>query len=417
MKLTHAIMRMCVTAFFIVSPSVAAAAPGSLDTSFGQSGFVLFPHAAYAAADVKIQSDGRILISGDMPGLAHAIGAFSVVRLLPNGHSDSHFGSDGLTAAQFNSGVNDANSMAIQTDGKIVAAGVTDQDSPTHPRAMAIARFTPNGSLDPHFGSNGTEQLIVDGSTSSSAYVAMLLPNGKVLIGGGATFPSGQIGVVVRLNPNGTVDMTFGDAGVAKTGSAFLVTGLGLQTDGKIVALCGNTAIRFLKNGAIDPQPARGRLFAQAHFGTAMLTPVEKILEALGVRDSQSGNDFDTQAFRLFPDGTNDPSFVSPLFDFLDSQNDIYQNIPFGVALQGDGSVVIAGSGQDKNAIDEGALARFVPTGALDQSFGQNGVVASVLDGNDQFTAMALQPDGKIVAAGLSFANNGDLVIARYMSR
>jgi uncharacterized delta-60 repeat protein len=417
MKLTHGIMRMCVTALLIVSPSVAAAAPGSLDTSFGQGGFVLFPHAAYAAVDVKIQSNGRILVSGDMPGLAHAIGAFSVVRLLPNGHSDNHFGSNGLAAVQFNSGVNDANSMAIQTDGKIVAAGVTDQDSPTHPRAMAIARFMPNGSLDSHFGSNGAEQLIVDGSTNSSAYVALLLPNGKILIGGGATFPSGQIGVVVRLNPNGMVDTSFGDAGVAKTGSAFLVTGLGLQIDGKIVALCGNTAIRLLKNGAVDPQRARGRLVAQAHFGTAMLTPVEKILEALTVRDSQSGNDYDTQAIRLFPDGTNDPSFVSPIFDFLNSQDDIYQNIPFGIALQGDGSVVIAGSGQDENAVDEGALARLVPTGALDLTFGQNGVVASALDGNDQYTAVALQPDGDIVAAGLSFANNGDLVIARYLSR
>ncbi|HEY5095265.1 MAG TPA: delta-60 repeat domain-containing protein [Candidatus Eremiobacteraceae bacterium] len=417
MKLKQGIMRVCVTAFFIVAPSVAAAAPGSLDPTFGQGGFVLFPHAAYAAVDVKIQANGRILVSGDMPGTANAIGGFSVVRLLANGRSDNQFGNAGLAAAPFNSGVNDANSMAIQPDGKIVAAGVTDQDLPSHPRAMAIARFAQNGSLDPHFGSGGTEQLIVDGSTNSSAYVALLLPNGKILIGGGATFPTGQIGVVVRLNPNGTVDPTFGDSGVAKTGGAFLVTGIGLQQDGKIVALSGNTAIRFLKNGTIDPQRARGRLIALAHFGTAMLTPAEKILDALEVRDSQSGNDFDTQAFRLFPDGTNDPSFVSPIFDFLNSQNDVYQNIPFAIALQGDGSVVIAGSGQDTNAVDEGALARLAPTGPLDQSFGQNGIVASVLDGNDQFTTMALQQDGKIVAAGLSFANNGDLVIARYLSR
>lgn len=417
MKFMQVFMLMCVTAFFIVSPAVAAAAPGSPDQTFGQGGFVLYPHAAYAAVDVKIQSNGRILVSGDMPGTAHAIGGFSIVRLLPNGRSDSRFGNDGLAAAQFNSGVNDANSMAIQPDEKIVAVGVTDQDSPTHPTAMAIARFMPNGSLDTRFGSSGTEQLIVNGSTNSSAFVALLLPNNKILVGGGATFASGQIGIVVRLNPNGSLDSTFGTAGVAKTGSEFLVTGLGLQQDGKIVALSGTTAIRFLKNGAVDSQRSRGRLVGQAHFGTAMLTPAEKILEALGIPDSQSGNDLDTQAFRLFPDGTNDPTFVSPIFDFLNSQDDIFQNIPFDIALQGDGSVVIAGSGQDKNAVDEGALARLVPTGALDQTFGQNGVVASVLDGNDQFTTMALQPDGKIVAAGLSFANGGDLVIARYLSR
>jgi uncharacterized delta-60 repeat protein len=148
-----------------------------------------------------------------------------------------------------------------------------------------------------------------------------------------------------------------------------------------------------------------------------MLTPSEKILVALGVHDTQSGSDTDTQAFRLFPNGMNDPSFVSPIFDFLSSMSDIYQNEPFAIASESDGSVLIAGAGQNTNAIFEGALARLVRTGSLDPSFGTGGIVTSVLDGNDQFTTMALQPDGKIVAAGLSIGGNADLVVARYESR
>ena len=416
MKIMRRFVCLAAGALFIFGPTLAAASPGSLDGTFGRNGFMLYAHETYSANDVKVQSNGRILVSGDVAGTGNAIGGFSVLRFLSDGRIDTHFATGGLAVAPFNSGLNIAESMAIQTDGKVVAVGNTVEDGPKT-SAMAIARFSQGGSLDPTFGTNGTDQLILTGSTNSSAFVALLLPSTKILIGGSATFPSGQSGVVVRLNPNGMVDTTFGLAGVALTGTAFPVTGIGTQRDGKIVALSGKSAVRFLKDGTLDSQRARGTLVSQAHFGPTMLTPSEKIIESLGVRDSQSGNDVDTQTFRLFPDGTNDGSFVSPIFDFLSSMDDIYQNEPYGIALQDDGSVLIAGSGQDTNAVFEGALARLVPTGALDSSFGQAGIVASKLDGNDQFTALALQADGKIVAAGLSFATSGDLVVARYTSR
>jgi uncharacterized delta-60 repeat protein len=417
MYTTLCIARIFGSVFFVLVPAIANAAPGSLDPTFGHGGFRLFAHETYSANDIKIQSNGRILVAGDTAGTGNAIGGFSVVRLLADGRSDTHFGNAGLAVARFNSGLNIANSLALQSDAKIVAVGDTVEDSPDKPRAMAIARFMPDGSLDSNFGSNGTVELIVDGSTNSFATVVLLLSNDKILVGGGATYSSGRSGVVVRLNANGTVDTTFGAAGVAKTGSIFAVNCLGTQANGKIVALSGSTAVRFLSDGRIDSQRNRGTLVTQAHSGTSMLTPGEKILESLGVHDTQSGSDIDTQAFRLFPDGSNDPSFVSPIFDYLSDVSDIYQNVPFGIALQGDGSVLIAGSGQNTNAVFEGALARLAPGGALDPNFGQGGIATSVLDGNDQFTALAQQSDGKIVAAGLSFASNGDLVIARYTSR
>ena len=399
----------------VIVPTIAAASPGSLDPTFGNRGFVVFPQETYSVNDVKVQADGRILISGDTAGTGNSIGGFSVIRFRADGRPDKTFGSGGLTVAPFNAGLNIAESLALQPDGKIIAAGNTIEDG-SRARAMAVARFMQTGLLDSTFGSKGTDQLVLAGSTNSSAFVVLLLPNGQMLIGGGASFPSGQSGVVVRLNANGSIDTTFGSSGVATTGRMATVVGIGVQSDGKIVALAGGTAIRFLSNGTIDPQQARGTLDSQAHFGPSMLTPQEKILAALEVHDSQSGNDFDTQTFRLFPDGTNDRSFVSPVFDFLSSAEDVYQNAPFCIALQGDGKVLVAGAGQNSNATFEGAVARLTRTGPLDQSFGQNGIVASVLDGNDQFSALAVQADGKIVAAGLSLAPNGDLVVARYLS-
>ena len=414
MNTTQRYTSSLVAAFLLILvPCAASATPGSLDPTFGQHGFFLFPHEAYSATDVKIQSNGRILVSGDMAGTANAIGGFSVVRLLPTGISDGSFGSGGLAVARFGSGLNQAMSLAIQPDGKIVAAGVA-AGGPDGARAMAIARFMPNGALDPNFGTNGTVEIMPAGSTSASAGVVLLLPSGKMLIGGAATFSTGQSGVVVRITPSGSIDPAFGTGGVAKTGEVLSVSALGLQQDGKIVALSGGKAVRFLRDGTFDPRHARSTLVAEAHFGASLLTADEKILEALPVHDTQSGSDIDTLALRVFPTGRIDSSFVSPVFDFLQSGSDIYENAPFAIALQADGAVLVAGQGQDSTAVFEGALARLSPSGPLDPSFGKDGIATSVLDGNDQFTALGRQPDGKIVAAGLSFATNGDLVVARY---
>lgn len=416
MKRLHIALRICAVALLVGVPSTAVAAPGSLDPTFGHSGFVVFPHETYAVTDIKIQSNGRILISGDLAGVAGGIGGFSVIRLLPNGKSDAAFGAGGLAAAQFGSGLNTANSIAIAPDGKIVVAGLSTDAARGNPEAMAIARFKPSGALDSSFGSSGTVRFIAPGAASSSASVVMVLPSGKLLVGGQAQFGSGSLGVIVRLKASGALDTTFGAGGVATLASPFGVTALGIQSDGKVVALTGHTAARLRSNGQPDPQQARGVLVAEAHFGAAMLTPDEKILEALPVHDSQSQNDIDTQTARLLPSGANDPSFASPVFDFIDSSDDAFENAPYAIALQTDGSPVIAGQGQAEATITEGALARLTPNGTLDMGFGDGGTVASTLDGDDQFAAVAMQPDGKIVAAGISLTRTGGLVVARYLS-
>ncbi|HEU5479874.1 MAG TPA: hypothetical protein VFU90_08590, partial [Candidatus Tumulicola sp.] len=145
MKRSHIVVRICVVAFSMVLPSIALAAPGSLDPAFGHGGFVVYPGDPYAVTDIKVQSNGRILISGDMAGFAGGIGGFSVLRLLPGGKPDASFGVGGLAVAKFGSKINTAESLAIQSDGKIVAAGLTAVDVPRGSDAMAIARFRPGG--------------------------------------------------------------------------------------------------------------------------------------------------------------------------------------------------------------------------------------------------------------------------------
>lgn len=417
MKRPFGLVRLIALLSTFCFPSVVLASPGSLDPTFGGEGFTIFPGDPYAVSDIEVQPDGRILICGDMGGLGGAIGGFAIVRLLPGGKPDAGFGADGLTTAPFGQSLNSAKSLAIQPDGKIIAAGLTSVGARGGVEEIGLARFKPSGLLDSRFGGSGTVQVAIPGSSGSIAEVVAILANRDVLVGGQAKFSAGTNGVIVRLRPDGAVDTTFGTNGIAVMASAFPVTALGLQSDGKIVALTGRTATRLRPNGAVDPQHARGTLVSEAHDGPAMLTPDEKILVALPVRDSQSHDDIDAQAFRLFPSGRNDASFASPVFDFVASLDDAFANEPFAIALQTDGSPVIAGQGQGEPTVTEGALARLTPAGPLDPAFGDGGTVASTLDGDDQFTAVAIQPDGKILAAGISSTPVGGLVIARYLGQ
>ena len=90
-----------VALFLVATPILATAAPGSLDPAFGHGGFNVFPHTMYSVTDVKIQSNGRIVVSGDAPGVGNAIGGFTLVRFLADGRTDQQFGNAGLTGAQF----------------------------------------------------------------------------------------------------------------------------------------------------------------------------------------------------------------------------------------------------------------------------------------------------------------------------
>ena len=389
---------------------------GNLDPTFGHSGFVLVPHTVYSVNDVRTSFNGSIVVAVDFAGMANAVGGFGIVRLLANGLPDDKFGKAGIAVAQFSSGVNAALSTATQPDGKIVAVGFA-LPLPRGSEMMAIARFNPNGTLDASFGSGGTIMSIVPGSTASAAGVVTVLPSAKLLIGGSAKFSSGIVnGVLVRLNPNGSLDTSFGSRGIVNTGLAVGINGLGLQSDGRIVALGGTQAVRLLPNGSFDTNPILETIVTETHNGVSSLTPNERIIDAESGFDGRPGSDIDAQTRRRLPDGSIDPSFQSPLFDFITTNPDIFQNVAHAIVTQQDGSVVIGGGGHTSSNATEFALARFLRTGTFDSTFGRGGIAVSGLDGNDEIFALGIQPNGDIIAAGQSFATGG-LVVARYLGR
>ncbi|MFF1630386.1 calcium-binding protein [Streptomyces sp. NPDC058272] len=276
------------------------------------------------------------------------------------------------------------------------------------------------GDLDPSFGSGGT--VTVDRGTSESGADVALQPDGKIVTVGtniqnGAS--SGDFSVL-RHNADGSIDTSFGSGGEVVTDMAGGQDGAGgvaLQPDGKIVVVgtseipdngcCWFTVARYNANGTLDTGFGDGG-WVRADFGDNGSSAGEavavqsdgKILAA-----GQTGGQF--AVVRYLADGSPDPAFGTAgqvVTSFTEGA------LGYDMALQPDGRIVVAGyTGSTRFDF---ALARYNANGSLDSGFGTGGRVTTDFGGtNDRANDLALQPDGRIVTAGI---RNTNFVVARY---
>jgi uncharacterized delta-60 repeat protein len=299
------------------------------------------------------------------------------------GQLDPVFGSAGLVKSNvgFTSTAGVANDNQ-QGNGQVVAIGSTGA-VPTE--SFAVARYNADGTLDNTFGSSGVATVHFAGTDDVPAAVAVLA-NGQILIAGTATTyvsgsPTTSQFAVAELNANGTLNTNFGNG-------------------------TGEVLFGFSSAATHDVL-------------TAMVVSPAGVIYLGGRSDSRSttGNDFAIVA--LNPAGAPDSSFGSGgqlLIDF-DNASDTINSL----ALQTNGDLVTAGSAV-VGGTTEIALARVLPTGALDRHFGTNGLVTTSVRGIfDSATSVAIQPRGQIVIGGLSAAvtavdSTTDFVVARYTS-
>jgi uncharacterized delta-60 repeat protein len=246
---------------------------GTPDTSFDRDGLVVVPVGDIGdarATAVAIQGDGKIVVAGSarMDSFGSFNGPnFAVIRLLPNGRLDNTFDGDGKRTINFAGGATD---LAIQGDGKIVIVGENFDSGFLGFGGdfnFAVARLHPNGSLDNSFSNDGKNQIGFSGDDFAEA---VAISNNKIIIVGrsGSEFSSSRM-AIVRLNPNGNGDTTFGPSGDAKVLTSFpgqavsSARDLLVQSGGKIVVAgtTGNPAnpasmqfalTRVLSSGAID---------------------------------------------------------------------------------------------------------------------------------------------------------------------
>ncbi len=214
-------------------------ADGSLDSSFGAGGKVTTDIASrnnylFAAA---LQPDGKIVVCGYSDG-ATTSDDFAVARYNVNGTLDTSFGTGGYVLTVFNVHYDDAYSLLLQPDGKIVAVGSSGNATGTQ-YFFALARYTSGGALDPTFGSGGKVETAI-GTRDDDAFGAVLQPDGKIVAGGYTKTPSAPfhtLFALARYNTDGSLDSTFGSGGKVTTavGTYDGINELALQPDGRIV--------------------------------------------------------------------------------------------------------------------------------------------------------------------------------------
>ena len=214
---------------------------GSLDTTFGSGGEVAtdFNQRNDDALAIILQPDGEIVAAGDATSPATFID-FALTRYLPNGSLDTTFGAAGKVETDFGGkNLDQARSVVLQADGKIVAAGTTVSKNGISQR-FAIARYDGSGIQDITFGRRGLTTVNF-GSLGQIAHSILLQPNGKlVTVGFSDNESSDSDFLIARINSNGTLDSTFGSAGEVRTSLGDLNGGANaglLQSDGKIVAV------------------------------------------------------------------------------------------------------------------------------------------------------------------------------------
>jgi len=356
---------------------------GTLDNSFGSGGRVRtdFPGLAAVPSSVVIQPDGKIVVAGGAFPLFTFLGNFELVRYNPNGSLDTSFGNGGIVTTNFPEG-SYASSVALQADGKIIAAGTVFVDFIIGDQSdtdFALARYNQHGTLDASFGNGGlvsTDFFAME----DDAFSVLIQPDGKIVAVGSANNPATYYDfAAVRYLSNGTIDTTFGVAGKVSTDfgdqNFDRAHSAALQPDGRIVA----AGFAISQNGGVQ------------NFAVARYT-------SNGLLDTTFSRDGITQ------------------IDFGNCCQSAYQ-----VLLQSDGKIITVGYANTEDSDSDFLLARLNPRGSLDTTFGVGGKVrTSFGDLNGGANGAALQSDGKIVAVGFqaTFSNQwANFALARYLSQ
>jgi uncharacterized delta-60 repeat protein len=373
----------------------------------------------------------RRIVMSLIVGLALVSAIAPAARSSPGDLDATFGGGDGIVRTDLSRQEDDGFAVAIQPNGKIVVAGEAGVGGP-NPR-FAIVRYRPHGSLDPTFGGGDGKVFIDFTPYDDFPYAVRIQANGKIVVAGAAGYSGPDSGfALARLNPNGSLDRTFGGDGTVTTNltpSYDWANGMALQPDGKIVVVgsvsAGSTngkvgVLRYRSNGSLDPTFGRHGVVLTdptPGFDDGLAIGVEadgQIIVAGGAGFAGPNERFVALAYR--PDGSLDRTFGGgdgKVFTDLTR----FADVPYALGIQDDGKIVVAG-GAALDADPKFGLVRYDRNGSLDPAFGGDGTVLTNLTAYaDIAYGVAIAPDGKIVAAGQ--AGNGGpaarLAAVRYL--
>lgn len=345
------------------------AQPGAIDPTFNPIDNGVFPGANGVINSVAIQSDGKIIAGGDFTLYSNE-SRNRIARLTINGALDPSF-NPGIGT---NFGVRD---IKIQADGKIIIVG--DFTSFNGVNRNRIARLNNDGTLDETFNP-GT-------GANNNIYSILVQPDGKIIIVGDFTIYNGtNRSYLARLNNNGTLDQSFNIG----SGANSAVKTASLQPDGKII-IAGNFSLfngvtrnkiaRINSDGTMDSSFNPG-IGANNMINTTSIQPDGKIITG-GIFTMYSGNSRNGIT-RLNIDGTVDMTFNPG----SGSNNGVAIAV-----LQSNGKIIIGGAFTLFNGLSRNYVARLNSDGTLDMDF-------NFFQINSTVNTVQFQSDGKIVIGG-----------------
>ncbi len=387
---------------------------GALDTSFNSAGLVYLRTTVnhFDPYGLAIQADGKIVISGD----TITTRKMATVRLNSNGSFDNTFGTAGFVETDPNLGDSAARSLMIQSDGKIVVGGAP-QSSATSLSA-AVIRYNSNGSLDTGFDGDGIKTFPRTPGVNNSVNGLVQQSDGKIMmsvaVDSGSTLVERDFSLA-RLNSDGSFDNSFDGNGLAKSQWCVDIQGFALRNNGSIVAVgrqerptstTGESGVcvqKFTQNGLVD---ATLNLAAGTGQITYKFTSVEAIAGLSDGKTLVAGYESNYDAFgnfvfdrakliRLDRFGMLDTTFMDDGVFTCDPVTSVSSYF-HGLKVFNDGSFFVVG---ESGSLDGAVIAKFTSSGGLDNSFSNDGIVNAGLNLKRAY-ALAVQPDGKILACG-----------------
>jgi len=429
MKITHLI---CILGLVItLAPRTGFSQAGTLDDSFGDNGIAMFaPTSSHESAnDMIMLEDSSMIICGSAI-FSSSFDGF-LMHILSDGTQDMSFGTNGIVQIDYGDETY-AYSLELDPDGKIVVSGMTYTVIPD--AEFFIARYLPNGTPDASFNSTG--YFISSYGADEEYCLAMAMqPDGKFVLAGRTYAGNFSQLLFMRVNTNGTLDASFGTNGYTEIDASIQdeeIEALALLNDGHIIGVGygyqGNPMWGeqvFMAKLTANGQPAAG-------FGTNGVMVPAIFNDISTAYDVTVHNDSVYITGQMWDVNNNVQMFLAK----LDANGNAYTNfgtngITFfnlnvanyglGLVKTNDNKIYVCGTtGLGGIGNRDFLIARYLPSGILDNSFNSTGyTVTPIRPDWDEASALAIAPNGKVVLAGLTSGfstGNNDIAMTRYLN-
>lgn len=390
------------TAAFLVTCMPTFTFSQYLDNTFGTGGQVNTSLGSFGnmCNSLVIQGDQKIVFGGTAKSSSFSDYNFAIARCNSDGTLDNTFGTGGKVVTPIEPG-GEGNSVAIQSDGKILLGGYSGW-------FISLVRYNSDGSLDTTFGTGGKVITDIDGYYSETCKSVAIQSDGKILLGGYGQHNNNDnpYFILVRYNTNGTLDTSFGTDGKV-IGRIGYGRSLLIQDDGKILLGGGSNftfaLIRYNADGILD-----------STFGVG-----GEVITAVG--SSSGGNSLAIQSDgKIVLGGYADNNFALVRYNIDGSLDNTFglggkvttvtgsYSAGKSIGIQNDGKIVLGGYAEA-----DFALVRYNSDGTLDNTFGNGGkIITDIGVGYNPGNSLDIQNDGKIVMGGDAY--NGDMALVRY---